>query len=95
MAEMLVEVLTDTTNAPVLRMPGRRYPGILIQGDGLKVLCDLVEDLGALVESRGEAADTLSELDDLLQGYRKSYESVLVDTGWDLPYAKSNPTQVP
>jgi len=34
-----VEIYSDEPNHAVLRHPGRRFPGALIQGDSLYVLC--------------------------------------------------------
>ena len=34
-----VEIYSDETNAAVLRHPGRRFPGFLIQGDTLYTMC--------------------------------------------------------
>jgi len=30
-----VEILSDRTNTAVMRHPGRRFPGVLVQGDSL------------------------------------------------------------
>ncbi len=30
-----VEIYSDETNGPVMRHPGRTYPGVLVQGDTL------------------------------------------------------------
>lgn len=34
-----VEIFSDMTNAAVMRHPGRKFPGVLIQGDTLYTLC--------------------------------------------------------
>jgi hypothetical protein len=34
-----VEIYSDATNAAVMRHPGRKFPGVLIQGDTLHTLC--------------------------------------------------------
>jgi hypothetical protein len=31
------EVLSDVSNNAVVRMPGRRFPGLVIQGDSLSI----------------------------------------------------------
>jgi hypothetical protein len=33
---MLAEILDNTTNLAVLQIPGRNYPGIVVQGDTLR-----------------------------------------------------------
>lgn len=34
-----VEIYSDKTNAVVLRHSGRKFPGVLVQGDSLHALC--------------------------------------------------------
>ena len=34
-----VEIYSDTTNAAVLRHPGKKFPGVLVQGDTLYTMC--------------------------------------------------------
>src|SRR5262245_1747536 len=34
-----VEIYSDVSNAAVMRHPGRRFPGVLVQGDTLYTLC--------------------------------------------------------
>lgn len=38
MREDKVEILSDTTNAAIMRHLGRRFPGVLIQGDQYKTV---------------------------------------------------------
>jgi hypothetical protein len=33
-----VEIYSDASNAAVMRHPGRRFPGVLLQGDTLSIL---------------------------------------------------------
>jgi hypothetical protein len=40
-----VEIYSDTTNAAVMRHPGRHFPGLLIQGDSLYGLCGRADDV--------------------------------------------------
>ncbi len=34
-----VEIYSDQSNMPVVRHPGRKFPGLLVQGDTLHALC--------------------------------------------------------
>lgn len=34
-----VEIFSDRTNAAIVRHPGRRFPGVLVQGDTLYGMC--------------------------------------------------------
>jgi hypothetical protein len=38
-----VEILSDRTNAAVMRHPGRRFPDVLVQGDTLYTLCQAAD----------------------------------------------------
>jgi len=40
-----VEIYSDASNMAIMRHPGRRFPGMLIQGDSLHNLCQAVESL--------------------------------------------------
>ncbi len=33
-----VEIFSETTNSPVIKMPNRKFPGVVIQGDSLWIL---------------------------------------------------------
>lgn len=48
MERIEVELFTDGGNDAVLRMPGRQFPGVLVQGDSLHVLrSDVAEVMDA------------------------------------------------
>jgi hypothetical protein len=91
MKRIELDVLTETTNAAVIRMPGRKFPGIVLQGDSLNYLrvlaADLKKRLAALKDE--DATDTVEELEALLQGYARAYEIALEREGIELPYPKS------
>lgn len=38
-----VEIYSDLSNGAIMRHPGRRFPGVLIQGDSLYLLCDRLD----------------------------------------------------
>ena len=83
-----IELLSDATNEVVARYVERNYPGVLIQGDTLKILFDDLEELqeeiaGGDMESAKEISDVIQEkLLDLLT----HYETVLSEHGIELPY---------
>ncbi|MGW1327622.1 DUF6959 family protein [Streptomyces antibioticus] len=72
------ELYTDGGNDAVVRLPGRRFPGVLLQGDSLHILrSDLAEvaeasERGALTEARDSADLLLTNLDALLTRYEDS-----------------------
>ncbi|MFF8484959.1 DUF6959 family protein [Streptomyces antibioticus] len=82
------ELYTDGGNNAVVRLPGRRFPGVLLQGDSLHILrSDLAEvaeacERGALTEARASADLLLTNLDALLT----RYEDALRQHGIPRPY---------
>ena len=88
MAKMLVDVLSEASNQAVVVMPGRAFPGIVIQGDSLASL----SSLASVVRERAGACadDDLVEyavgLSDILGGLLRHYQATLLAAGWRLPY---------
>ncbi|MDR6973475.1 hypothetical protein J2X68_000144 [Streptomyces sp. 3330] len=75
MERIEAELFTDGGNNAVVRLPGRRFPGVLVQGDSLHILrtdmAELVEacDRGDLGDARDTAGLLLTGLDALLERY--------------------------
>ncbi len=74
-----VEIYSDRTNAVVLRHPGRKYPGVLVQGD---MLCHLLQCADAACNAGktqldAGSYDTLTELRDHLLTWVDHYKTVL------------------
>ena len=78
-----VEIYSDQTNMPVLRHPGRKFPGVLVQGDTLHALC--VQAAEALSDSP-DALSELSELHCNLLTMLAHYKSVLGEHQISLPF---------
>ncbi|MFP2928003.1 DUF6959 family protein [Pyxidicoccus sp. 3LG] len=87
-----VEILSRDVNAAVVRMPGRRYPGVALQGDSLKILIDSVEDVLDCLrhstdpERLDEAREELELVLSTLGEYRAVFERVMQERGEPLPY---------
>jgi len=72
MNKIEVELFSDQRNGAILRLPMRRFPGLLLQGDSLKNLADMADRVNVLSadgsdELKEEAralAETLRELCD-------------------------------
>ncbi|KRG69329.1 DUF6959 family protein [Pseudoxanthomonas dokdonensis] len=78
-----VEIYSDQSNAAVIRHPGRKFPGVLIQGDTLNALCVQASDaLGAGSDAREE----LEGLRDALYSLLGHYKTVLSEHGIALPF---------
>lgn len=54
MKRVEVEIYSDASNLAVMRHPGRRLPGSLIQGDSLLILVQEAEELCAVVRGSGD-----------------------------------------
>ncbi|MFG2938356.1 DUF6959 family protein [Streptomyces sp. NPDC048282] len=88
MERIEAELFTDGGNNAVVRMPGRRFPGVLVQGDSLRILRGDVAEVmeacerGDLAEAREFAGLHLATLDALLA----RYEAALAEHGIPRPY---------
>jgi hypothetical protein len=91
-----LEVWSTQVNSSVVRVPGRRFPGVVIQGDSLSILFDLSMDLvdGFSKTADSELTSAAEELAEKLFAHVKSYESVLEARGVALPYVR-DPKRVP
>ncbi|MFJ1805432.1 MULTISPECIES: DUF6959 family protein [unclassified Streptomyces] len=75
MERIEAELFTAGGNNAVVRLPGRRFPGVLVQGDSLHILRTDVAELmeacerGDLSDARDAAGLLLSGLDTLLERY--------------------------
>lgn len=83
-----IEVFSEMSNYAIVRMPGRHFPGCVIQGDSLSVLLNNAEEVCSLAMRTGNE-DLISEADALRESIEDRldyYESVLREHGLDLPY---------
>ena len=88
MEKIEVEAFCLVTNAAVIRVPGRRFPGIVIQGDSMSIMWALVQEIARLSCEcdNEELTDTIDELMGLVTGYLSVYERTLEDHNHPLPY---------
>jgi hypothetical protein len=83
-----VEILSDQTNAAVMRHPGRAFPGVLVQGDSLHVLCQQA-DLACTEVGRGKPGfNELNDLRNTLWSYLNHYKATLLEHGVALPFSE-------
>jgi hypothetical protein len=85
-----LEVYSETSNHAIVRPPGRRFPGSVIQGDSLSILC---AEAQALSERIRALQVTDEELLYLAQTHQEKlldrllhYQQVLLAHGISLPY---------
>jgi len=84
-----VEIFSDQTNAAIMRHPGRKFPGVLIQGDSLSILCSDADELCAKAKGvlSDDDYDDLNELRNSLRYYLTHYKKVLIEHGMRLPFS--------
>jgi hypothetical protein len=51
MEQVEVEMCTQVGNWAVLRLPGRKFPGVIMQGDSMEVLLSALRDATAAIEA--------------------------------------------
>jgi hypothetical protein len=91
MEESTAKILSHYSNSGIVQMPGRQFPGIVMQGDSISSLhgC-LVLALADAKKRRDE--DTFYELYPfvkILEGQLLHYEQALKASGMRFPYAGS------
>ena len=88
MERIELEVFSQASNFAIVRMPGRKFPGAVIQGDSLYILTSLARAIYQRVKESPdtELADAANELQKLLSTRLSHYGSVLKDHNLELPY---------
>ena len=92
-----VEIYSDQSNYAIMRHPGRSFPGALIQGDSLEILCTLADsvrqelDRGDLEEAKAELEALRESLWDRLQ----HYAAVMTEHELQLPFNSDATPQPP
>ncbi len=91
-SKLEVDVLGNAVNSPVLHFPGRRFPGVLIQGDSLKSMADLANEIRQQLSAGDieEASSVAEELHDLLRSRLDIYQKALESHGVELPYPRGS-----
>lgn len=88
MEKQSLDVYSSAINAAIVRAPGRRFPGVIVQGDTLYSLHELAVFIAEAVcdhpdeDVSGEAM----ALRDCLAGFLAHYEAVMDKHGEELPY---------
>lgn len=85
-----VEIYSDETNAAIMRHPGRRFPGFLVQGDSLHALCVLADAACEKAKS-STAYDDLNRLRNALWANLNHYKTVLGEHEIPLPFSEDLP----
>ena len=75
-----IEVFSEASNMAIVRMPGRKFPGMVIQGDSFSILVSRAEQI-RLKATSGPLQDDADELLRLLSERLAHYEHVLTENG--------------
>jgi hypothetical protein len=57
-----VEIYSDATNAAIMRHPGRHFPGVLVQGDTLYLLCCQADEVCSSIGRGKPGFDEANEI---------------------------------
>jgi uncharacterized protein DUF6959 len=85
-----VKLLSGAHNYAVVHLPGRRFPGVVFQGDSLWILHSAIASLSAIASKYADEELTaeLQDLRDGLGGVLAFYEETCAKHGIGLPYTK-------
>lgn len=86
-----IEVLSDACNAWVVQTPGRKFPGMILQGDSLSTLYRLTRQVHDLLAKNDivDAQDVVLQLEDQIADYLVVYEKTMKSFDRELPYPGS------
>lgn len=86
-----LEVYAEDSNYAVIKPPGRNFPGCVIQGDSLRILCGLATNVARRIRDLHpedeELQGDMQELVGQLVGRLLHYQDVMAQHGLELPYA--------
>lgn len=90
MNQPTVRLLDLAGNFALAQVEGRRFPGLLIQGDTLSSLQAVVRELEDAVraENGDSTQATLEEVAEMVDGMVDSYERMMHTEGLELPYIR-------
>jgi hypothetical protein len=88
-----LEIYSEASNHAVVKAPGRRFPGIVVQGDSLSMLSaeakELSERLKHLRNQDEELLCLAQGLQEQLLERQLHYQQVLAEHGVALPYSEA------
>ena len=90
MESLPLDVFSAMTNAAIVRAPGRRFPGVVVQGDTLSSLHGLALSIAERIEKREDedlAFDAM-DLADRLGGLLAHYVTVLDAHDHPFPFTR-------
>lgn len=91
MEKIELEVFSQAVNYGIVKMPGRRFPGFVIQGDSLQALYINAKGILESVKNITTDSDLIGEIKflvDDLEARFVHYERILEKHNIELPYVK-------
>ncbi len=81
-------ILSESGNYAIVQLPGRNYPGVVIQGDSLHSLLSQIESIQRLATKyNDEELDAeIFDVKDLLSNVKSRFEAICTREGISLPY---------
>ena len=81
-------LLSPATNFAVVQLPGRKFPGVVFQGDSLHTLCAIARRVSLRLEGSEdqELIDDVSRLAEGLLGPLHHYKEILREKGLTAPF---------
>ena len=83
-----IDIFSDRTSGAVMRHPDRRFPGVLIQGDTLYVMCKGADEACRGADQSSEGYAKLNNLRNHLWQLLTHYKSVLQEHDLQLPFSE-------
>lgn len=83
-----IEIYAHSSDGSVVRMPGRRFPGVVIEGDAMSIIYNFSKSILERVQEDADA-DLIAwaqELKDIVHSQLHTYEEAMSRHGLDLPY---------
>lgn len=86
--EIKADLLSQPLNYAVVQLPGRQFPGVVVQGDSLH---EIVKDLGSMIQllEAGKLEELAAEIESMRDQMSEAlinYERVCIARGIELPY---------
>ena len=93
MKRVELEVYSEASNYAVMKPPGRQFPGAVVQGDSLSILCaeakEIAQRIKALNVKDEELLYVVQHHQENLLSRLLHYQEVLAHHGIRLPYSPS------
>jgi hypothetical protein len=89
MASLSAPILAEVPNSGIVQIPGRRFPGVVVQGDSLSAMFDDLASALLSAKTRGDedAFYAIFIVASRFQDMLIAYEAALKATGAELPYS--------